>query len=309
MAKSETTTNMTTAQETTKPQDEAQKIWDQLEAEEAGRAQPAPEDQIDPPADMPAPADNPAPAPANHNADMADAPKGDEVAAPTGEQLLLDKIAGLETILGQVTQRLRNAEGHIGGLGSQLKQQQQVAAQITAKGGDAPSAGEIRAAQSNPESMARLKADYPEFADAMESALNERLGALEQQLKQAQQPVQQQGVSPDEFQRLRAEMAVEIRHPGWQDRVRTTEFTGWLQRQPREVQLLAASDSPQDAVRLLDLHSDAMKTTSSTRTQRLSSAAAIPSGRSGSNVRGKPIEDMSPEEYWAYLDQLDKQKA
>lgn len=300
---------MTTAQETTNPQDEAQKIWDQLDAEESGRAQPPSDEPENPPADKPAPADDTAFAPADHIADPADAPRGDDVAAPTSEQVLLDKIAGLETMLGQVTQRLRNAEGHIGGLGSQLKQQQQVAAQITAKGGDAPSAGEIRAAQSNPEAMSRLKADYPEFADAMESALNERLSALEHQLKQAQQPVQQQGVSPDEIQRLRAEMAVEIRHPGWQDRVRTTEFTGWLQRQPREVQMLAASESPQDAVRLLDLHSDAMKSASSTRTQRLSAAAAIPSGRSGANTRSKAIEDMSPEEYWAYLDQLDKQKA
>lgn len=300
---------MTTAQEKTNSQDEAQRIWDQLEAEESGRAQPPSDELVDPPTDMPAPADNPAPAPADHNADTADASKGDEVAAPTSEQLLMDKISGLETMLGQVTQRLRNAEGHIGGLGSQMKQQLQTAQQVAAKGGEAPTAGEIRAAQSNPEAMSRLKADYPEFADAMESALNERLSALEQQLRQAQQPVQQQGVSPDEIMRLRSEMAVEIRHPGWQDRVRTTEFTGWLQRQPREVQMLAASESPQDAVRLLDLHNDAMKSASSTRTQRLSAAAAIPSGRSGANTRSKPIEDMSPEEYWAYLDQLDKQKA
>ena len=305
MAKSETTTNMTTAQETTNPQDEAQKIWDQLEAEESGRAQPPSDEPADPPAPEPAPAEPADPAPAS----QADAPKGGDEPAPTSEQVLLDKISGLEAMLGQVTQRLRNAEGHIGGLGSQLKQQLQTAQQVAAKGGDAPTAGEIRKAQSDPEAMARLKADYPEFADAMESALNERLGALEQQLKQAQQPAQQQGVSPDEIQRLRSEMAVEIRHPGWQERVRTTEFVGWLQRQAREVQMLAASDSPQDAVRLLDLHAEATKAATSTRTQRLSAAAAIPSGRSGGNVRSKPIEDMSPEEYWRYLDELDKQKA
>lgn len=296
---------MNTAQETINPQDEAQKIWDQLEAEESGRAQPPSDDPADPPATEPAPTEPTEPAPAS----QADAPAHSDEPAPTSEQALMDKISGLEAMLGQVTQRLRNAEGHIGGLGSQLKQQQQVAAQVAAKGGEAPTAGEIRAAQSNPEAMSRLKADYPEFADAMESALNERLGALEQQLKQTQQPVQQQGVSPDEIQRLRSEMAVEVRHPGWQDRVQTPEFVGWLQRQPPEVQMLAASESPRDAVRLLDLHSDAMKTVSSQRTQRLSAAAAIPSGRSGGNVRAKPVEDMSPEEYWAYLDQLDKQKA
>ena len=291
-------------QEKVNPQEEAQKIWDQIDAEEQGRA-PAPSGQDDSPADQPAPTEPTEQAPAA----QADAPVPGDETAPTGEQILLDKIAGLESMLTQVTQRLRNAEGHIGGLGSQLKQQLQAAQQVAAGGGAAPSANEIRAAQASPAKMEALKKDYPEFADAMESALNERLSMLEQQIKQQQQPVQQPGVTPEDFKRMRNEMAVEVRHPGWQDRVQTSEFLGWLQRQPREVQMLAASESPQDAVRLLDLHADAMKSVTSQRTQHLSAAAAIPSGRSGGNVRSKAIEDMTPQEYWAYLDQLDKQKA
>jgi hypothetical protein len=297
-----------TVQETTNPQDEAQKIWDQLQAEDEGRAQPPTETNEFPPEAKQAPTDPADQAPAeNHNADTADATKTSDEAVPTGEQALMDKIAGLETMLSQVTTRLRNAEGHIGGLGSQLKQQVQTAQQVTAKGGEAPTAGEIRAAQTNPEKMEALKRDYPEFADAMESALNERLGALESQLKQVQQPVQQ-GVSQDEIASLRAEMAVEVRHPGWKDRVQTPEFVGWLQRQQREVQMLAASNSPQDAVRLLDLHSEATKAATSQKSQRLNSAAAIPSGRAGANARAKAVEDMTPEEYWSYLDKMDQQK-
>jgi hypothetical protein len=303
MTTRETTTEMN-AQEKSNQQEEAQKIWDQLDADESGRAQPGSENQDDHPQDQPAQDGSTDPAPAK----QADATPVSEAPAPSSEQALMDKISGLESMLGQVTQRLRNAEGHIGGLGSQLKQQVQAAQQVTAKGGEAPTAGEIRAAQANPEKMDALKRDYPEFADAMESALNERLSALEQRLS-AQQPVQQPGVSVDEIARLRSEMAVEIRHPGWQDRVQTPEFVGWLQRQPREVQMLAASDSPQDAVRLLDLHGEATTSATSQRTQRLASAAAIPSGRSGANTRAKAVEDMTPQEYWAYLDQLDKQKA
>jgi preprotein translocase subunit SecD len=289
----------------TNSQDEAQKIWDQLEAEERGNAQP--QDFAEQPTDQASETESTNQAPAeNHNADLADAPKAGDAAAPSGDQVLLDKISGLETMLSQVTQRLRNAEGHIGGLGSQLKQQLQTAQQVSSRGGDAPTANEIRDAQRNPEAMARLKTDYPEFAEAMESALNERLSSLEQRIAQQQQP--QPSVTADEIQRLRSEMAVEVRHPGWQDRVRTTEFMGWLQRQPREVQMLAASASPQDAVRLLDLHDDAMKSASNQRTQRLNSAAAIPSGRAGANMRQKAVEDMSPEEYWRYLDEIDRQK-
>ena len=289
-------------QETINPQDEAKKIWDQLEAEDAGHAQPHADDRDEfTDAAAAAEATSQAPAP------KADAPLAGDESAPTGEQPLLDKIAGLEAMLGQVTQRLRNAEGHIGGLNSQLKQQQQLAAQVASRGGDAPSAGEIRAAQGSAKAMESLKRDYPEFADAMEAALNEQMQAIKAAMPQVQQ--QMPGVTPEEISRLRSEMAVEIRHPGWQDRVKTPEFIGWMQRQPREVQMLAASESPQDAVRLLDLHSDAMKSTSNQRTQRLNSAAAIPSGRSGSNIRSKAVEDMSPEEYWRYLDELDKQRA
>jgi hypothetical protein len=293
---------MTTAQETINPQDEAQKIWDQLEAEESGRAQPASNEPVDPlEGQTPASASTDL-APADQS---ADATQAGEEAVIDGNQALLDKISGLEAMLGQVTNRLRNAEGHIGGLGSQLKQQQQLAAQVSARGGEAPSAGEIRAAQSNAKAMESLKRDYPEFAEAMEAALNEQMQALRQIMPQ--QP-QQPGVSPAEIARLRSEMAVEVRHPGWQDRVQTPEFSGWLQRQPPEVQMLATSESPRDAVRLLDLHSEALNSATSQRTQRLSAAAAIPTGRSGSQTRTKAVEDMTPQEYWAYLDQLDRQK-
>jgi hypothetical protein len=304
MTKRETTTEMN-AQEKSNHQEEAKKIWDQLDADESGRAQPGSENQDDHPQDQPAQDGSADPAPA----EQADATPVSEEPAPSSEQALMDKISGLESMLGQVTQRLRNAEGHIGGLGSQLKQQVQAAQQVTAKGGEAPTAGEIRAAQQSPEKMGALKRDYPEFAEAMESALNERLSAMEQRIAAQPQQVQQPSVGVEDIARLRSEMAVEIRHPGWQDRVQTPEFVGWLQRQPREVQLLAASDSPQDAVRLLDLHGNAANTATSQRTQRLASAAAIPSGRSGANTRAKAVEDMTPQEYWAYLDQLDKQKA
>jgi len=291
---------MNTTQETTNPQDDAKKIWDQLDAEDEGRAQPEIDAHDEPPVDAPALAEATYPAPA----EQADAPRAGDAPAQTSEQALMDKISGLESLLGQVTQRLRNAEGHIGGLGSQMKQQLQAAQQVSSKGGEAPSAGEIRAAQSNAKAMESLKRDYPEFAEAMEAALNEQMEALKAAMPQQTQP----GVTSAEIGRLRSEVAVEIRHPGWQDRVKSPEFMGWMQRQPREVQMLAASESPQDAIRLLDLHSETMKSATAQRTQRLNSAAAIPSGRSGSNMRQKAVEDMSPEEYWRYLDELDRQK-
>lgn len=289
---------MTVQQESVNPAQEAQKIWNQLEAEERNGASAA--DSVD---ELEATSQASA---EQRQARAADATGAGEEAAPSSEQMLLDKIAGMESVLTQLTQRLRNAEGHIGGLGSQMKQQLQAAQQLAAKGGDAPSAGEIRDAQRSPEAMARLKSDYPEFAEAMESALNERISMLEQKI--VRQAPAASSVTPEDIARLRAEMAVEVRHPGWQSAVQEPVFQGWLQRQPREVQMLAASESPQDAIRLLDLYSDGGRTATAQRTQRLNSAAAIPSGRSGANARQKAVEDMSPEEYWRYLDELDRNK-
>ncbi len=275
-------------QETVNPADDAQKIWAQLDAEEAtGTPAPTP--------DSAAPqhqSSTPAPAP-------ADAPQ------EPAEQSLMDKIAGLEAIVQQQSQRLRNAEGHIGGLNNQLKQQQELAKQFAARGGDAPSAHELRQAQSSPKAMDDLKRDYPEFADAMEAALNARLNQVEQLLKQQAAP--QPGISPDDIAKLRAEMQVEVRHPGWQNTATTPECRGWLQRQQREVQMLAASESPQDATRLLDLYVDTAKSEATTRNQRMSAAAAIPSGRA-SGIRQKSVDEMTPQEYWRYLDELDRSK-
>ena len=101
MTKRETTTEMN-VQEKANQQDEAKKIWDQLEAEDSGRAQPESFSSEDPPEPQPAQANPADPAPAA----QADATQGsDEVAAPS-EQALMDKISGLESMLGQVTQRV-----------------------------------------------------------------------------------------------------------------------------------------------------------------------------------------------------------
>lgn len=274
---------------TTPAADEAQRIWDELDAQDAGKTpvDTAPEPEVT----ESAPQDAKAP-------EQGDAPV-------SAEQQWLDKIAGLETQLSQMHQRLRNAEGHIGGLNSQLKQAQ---TQVKAEGGDAPTASEIREAQKSPKAMEELRRDYPEFAKAMEDVLqadraelNSRLAAMERRVATTQ-ALAQPGISAADLQRVRAEVQVDIRHPGWQEKVARPEFTGWLVRQPREVQMLAASESPQDATRLLDIYSDATTATTTQRNQRLSAAAAIPAGRAGGSPKQKSLDDMTPQELWAYMD-------
>jgi hypothetical protein len=295
--------------ETTNSQEEAKRIWENLDAEDRGEtvteAHADTPDEPEQTAAANATAKSQETVPGNAEADQA---QDDD-----DPRLLKDKLLGMEAIVGQLQQRLRNAEGHIGGLSSQLKQKLETAQAVRDAGGEAPTAAQIKHAQENPEAFKALERDYPEFAAALAPAVdakvNARMQELRQELEAMREQTSQRPQGPDPMQamqKMRAEMMVEVRHPGWQETVRRPEFQGWLGSQSRELQMLAASSEPADAVRLLDLYQDTRKTTSTNRNQRLSSVAALPTGRSA--VRAKPVDSMSPEEYWTYLDQLDRQK-
>lgn len=277
----------------TNAQDEAKKIWDQLDAEDSGTATPVEQPAQDEPA-------------AERSATEVEQPRASEE-DENDPKKLREKLAGLESIVGQLTGRLRNAEGHIGGLNSQLKEQIKTAQKIDAAGGNAPTAAEISAAQSDPQALAELERDYPEFAKAVRGPIDAlRTQMAELQSKIQQPPVQPDGfVSREEIAKLRSELKVESKHEGWQETVKTPEFHGWMAGSPREVQMLALSDEPADAVRLLDLFSESRKPRQTN--QRHQAAAALPTGQR-STVRTKNVDDMTPQEYWRYLDDLDKSK-
>lgn len=225
-----------------------------------------------------------------------------------------DRLIGLESLVTQLGTRLRNAEGHIGGLNHQLKEQLSAAKQATAGGHSAPTAAEIAAVQGNDSALTKLKSEYPEFGAALEKVLDER--APQRAAKQPQAAAPAPAGEPDvreilsrvdaQGDALYRKVAVEVSHPGWQSTVKTPAFIGWLQQQPREVQMLAASDEPQDAIRLLNLHKGSSQG-ATTRQQRLDAAAALPQGRV-SGAKPKAIEQMTKAEYWTYLDNLDKQQ-
>ena len=277
----------------TSAQDEAKKIWDQLDAEDSGAA-----NSVEQPAQ-----DEPA---AERSAAQVEQPQASEE-DENDPKKLREKLAGLESSVSQFAGRLRNAEGHIGGLNSQFKEQIKTAQKIDAAGGNAPTAAEISAAQSDPQALAELERDYPEFARAVKGPLDAlRTQMAELQSKIQQPPVQPDGfVSREEIAKLRSEMKVENKHPEWQETVKTPEFHGWMSGNPREVQMLALSDDPQDAVRLLDLFSESRKPRQNN--QRHQAAAALPTGQR-STVRTKNVDDMTPQEYWRYLDDIDKSK-
>jgi hypothetical protein len=277
----------------TTTQEDAKKIWEQLDAEDSGNA---PEPEV--------PSEQPEPAQAEE--------KVEEVAASEDDpKVLRDKIAGLEATLNQLAGRVRNTEGHIGGLNSAIKQQIETARKVQESGAQAPSASEISAAQANPEIYKNLEAEYPEFAKAMkpvmEAEIAAQVAALRKQMPQQQPaPSQDNLLSRQELEQFKAELRVESKHPGWQATAAKPEFAGWLQSQPYEVQMLANSPQPEHAIRLFDIYAESRKP--STPSQRNASAAALPTG-TRSSVRTKNVDEMSPKEYWAFLDSQDKLKA
>lgn len=295
------------------PHEQAQQIWDQLEREDQGTAPRAHNDLATTSQEQQA-SEPAAQAPAELHNDEVSADANAQAAVSPDAQALIDRIAGLELTVTQQAQRLRQAEGRIGGLNSQL---QNAAQRVNARGGDAPTPQQLAAAKTS-EAIARLKEDYPEFGTAMEDALNERVAGIEQRLQglspsQPSQPASgPRPLTADDMSqieaRIRSEMQIEMRHEGWKETVSESAFTGWLSRQQPEVQMLAASESPRDAIRLLDLYAEARSTTTQ-RNQRLSSAAALPNGRQARGPQQKSVDEMTDAEYWRYLDEQDAAKS
>ena len=103
----------------------------------------------------------------------------------------------------------------------------------------------------------------------------------------------------------RAEVQAELRVAAAQaaEQAATAEATQALEH----LAVLAGSDEPADAIRLLDL----FKQTDGARQQQqsaLDAAAALPGRRSSQGAKQVDPSKMSKDEYWVYLDQLDRQQ-
>jgi hypothetical protein len=312
----------------------AAQIW----AEEA--VQPTPlNDHSETPSPTPAPAPAPAPSPA---AAPAPAPSPAPAPAPAGD----DPYAGLHPTIAQrlrgldgLEQRLRKSEGTLGNLNSTLKTVQDENAKLktaleqrattAASGGAAPTAAAVAAAAGKSEKWEALKAEFPEWAEAVE----ERLGT---QAGQQQAPVDLDALRKqigDELagslttklteeisasiQAATEERLVNVAHRGWKDTVKTPAFTQWMQAQTPEVQALGSSPVAEDAIALLDGFKSWQATQpapvdpariAAERKQRLQDAATVARGGT-SQAPIRSTDDMSAEELWAFeAAELDRKK-
>lgn len=224
----------------------------------------------------------------------------------------------------QLAERLRKAEGHIGGLSSENKRiNEQLAAAKAAAAAvkEAPSQAQVATAKASTEKWDQLKTDFPEWADALEERLGAQatqpdLDGLRNQIREELTPQ----LASDISTRLKAEIAAEtegrlvnIAHRGWKDTVKTPDFVTWYEQQPADVKALGASSTAEDAITLLDSFKAATAgkpnaaTIKAQRQQRMQEAASVARGTQG----GAPVkssDDMTPEEYWAHLARQDAAK-
>lgn len=197
-----------------------------------------------------------------------------------------------EKLTAQIEQklsgRLRNIEGHIGGLNNTLKQLSAASKAAEAKGADSPTKVQISDAMQSGEKMAALRADFPEWAEALEEYGNQIIsripqnvdvGAINQRLEHTHQAVQ------DSANRARQLARLDMTHPDWEQTIQSETYTNWLLNQPQEIQALTESVNAADAIRVLDAFKETLTASQSTlpasrrQNQRLEQALSPTSGR------------------------------
>jgi tryptophanyl-tRNA synthetase len=174
--------------------------------------------------------------------------------------------------------------------------------------GAAPTAKAIDKAAASPEKWEALKKDFPDWAEGVESYVSARIPSAPQQ--QAFDPSEIRQQITTEFEGKRQEDAMDVValfDPKWRDKAGSTEFKTWLDAQPPEYRQRALSTwKPSEilsTVRAFDAAHKQPAPAKPAPNPRLR-GATIPSGTSRVNLT-KPVDEMTPQEYWAYLDQQD----
>lgn len=188
----------------------------------------------------------------------------------------LEAVAGKLSSVDKISDRIRNIEGHIGGLASQVKSFVTASKVVAKSGVETPTEAQIEKAAESSEKWKAIKEDYPDWAEALEERLAQEKPAAPVGLDEIQKKVDESVGSINNSLRTELRRAnetiVEIKHPDWRKDVNTGEFKAWFNKQPAEMQALAGSENAVDAIRLLDVYKSSAKKSKQDKEQRLRSA-------------------------------------
>lgn len=208
----------------------------------------------------------------------------------TGDQALREELASLKQQINQITGTVGGLKGYVQKLGKTAQQSAQE------QGADAPTPKQVSEAMKDAETYAELKDQFPEWGQAMD----DQMGLLRESIindvspdkivESVSQRLQQQ--FNHQLSSMRSELAVESRHQGWQRTVKSEQFSNWLSEQPEEIQALASSDDPADAIAMLDKYKEqgSAKQRRQQSSQRLERSVA-PTDGGGRPAKGKHLSE------------------
>lgn len=228
-------------------------------------------------------------------------------ALPEAVRNRLAKVDQLEQLLLQQNNDMKATIGRFAHMQRELDAAKK---SVQAQGSTAPSQAQIAAASKNPEKWEAMKADFPDWGEAIDELLNHRLSGLQQP---APQPVDPAATAEERAQWIANEKAelrkeleefkVEAKHgEGWKSTINTPDFVNWFAAQDATTKLLADSPRGADAIKLLDMFEKAKeKPVTEIKSDRSSRLQAAATTRPGQAPPPKTEEDMSPEELWNYM--------
>lgn len=226
--------------------------------------------------------------------------------------VLRQTLESLQSRLGDIDSintRLKQAESRIGGAERRLHEARIAAEKVS----DAPTAEQLDKASRSAEKMTLLKEEFPEWADVLEDTRNELTGKTAELERRIPDVEALRGSINEELESrvdaVRKEMAIEAVRAVHEDldEIKTSPlFADWVNKQPPDITEKLGSWKPSDAIKVLNSYKDFVankrptKTIAAERQQRLESAAAD-NRKNGKPIKTKSLDDMTDEEYRAYV--------
>lgn len=234
-----------------------------------------------------APAEKPEAKPAPETKEAA--PQGTATEPPKAPEPVVDEWAGVNpkvrkeieaigtrlTSVDKLGEQLRNLHGSIGGLTQQQKALKDALAQATTStkthGADAPSTQQVQDATKSADLWKALKADYPDWAEAVDL----RLAEIAAKSTPAAPTVDAEKLKTEVLADIDARIStasesstskgrilgyLDAKHgPDWETEIKSPEFDAWIQTQAKDVKDLCSSPRVTDASKLIDKFRDAKK--------------------------------------------------
>jgi len=247
------------------PEQLTAKLWGEVSAE---RSNPPATTPDEPPAETP----------------PAETPPAEEPPEELPDELkkALTTVDDLKSLVTRLTHQVQSSDGRVNALLQREQQQAKAATQVVSR---APNEQAVRAAAKTPEAWAKIKNEFPEWGEAIESLVTANIPAEQQpvDLSPLQKEIQDKinGVL-GQFQWAIEEAKLFGAYKNYKTIVNSPEFKTWWSTQPGDIQGLTASAKAEDAIKSLDLFGaaqqkakDAARNVSQDRGAKLA-AAAVP---------------------------------